>query len=122
RGGEIVESYRPQNLEAKPAHPETASNVRVEFLELPGGTADTQLQPWTNPARAALLPERFVLMGFNGNEQTLIHTGRPVPSELIVGPNPGAEESQQLHLQDDELVVPDEMKWVTDFEEAVAKG
>ncbi|MBX3617851.1 hypothetical protein [Nitrosomonas sp.] len=123
RTQEIVTSYQPQNLNVKPAQPETATNVRVEFLELPVlSGVDTQLQAWSNPARVALLPERFVVMGFNGTEQTLLHIGRPVPSELIVGPNPNAPEDQQLRLENDELIVPDEMKWVTDFDEAVAKG
>lgn len=123
RAQEIITSYQPQNLTVKPAQPETITNVRVEFLELPVSAAiDTQLQAWTNPARVALLPERFVVMGFNGKAQTLIHIGRPVPSELIAGPNPDAPEDQQLRLEDDELIVPDEMKWVTDFDEAVTKG
>lgn len=123
RAQEIVTSYQPQNLNVKPAQSQVITNVRVEFLELPVVTGvDTQLQAWTNPARVALLPERFVVMGFNGKEQTLLHIGRPVPSELIVGPNPNAPEDQQLRLEDGELIVPDEMKWVTDFDEAVAKG
>jgi len=123
RAQEIIASYQPQNLNVKPVQPEAITNVRVEFLELPViANIDTQLQAWTNPARVALLPERFVVMGFNGKEQTLIHIGRPVPSELIVGPDPDAPEDQQLRLEDDELVVPNEMKWVTDFDEAVTKG
>ncbi|MGZ0020385.1 hypothetical protein [Nitrosomonas sp. wSCUT-2] len=123
RAQEIVSSYQPQNLNVKPAQPETITNVRVEFLELPVvNEVDTQLLAWSNPARVALLPERFVVMGFNGTEQTLFHIGRPVPSELIVGPNPNAPEDQQLRLENDELIVPDEMKWITDFDEAVAKG
>lgn len=123
RALEIVNSYQPQNLNVKPAQPETITNVRVEFLELPViNDVDTQLLAWSNPARVALLPERFVVMGFNGKAQTLLHIGRPVPSELIAGPNPSAPEDQQLRLEDDELIVPDEMKWITDFDEAVAKG
>lgn len=123
RAQEIIASYQPQNLNVKPAQSQIITNVRVEFLELPVvDGVDTQLQAWTNPARVALLPERFVVMGFNGKEQTLLHIGRPVPSELIVGPNPNAPQDQQLRLEDDELIVPDEMKWVTDFDEAVTKG
>ncbi|MER0171831.1 MAG: hypothetical protein DU489_14775 [Nitrosomonas sp.] len=123
RAQEIIASYQPQNLNVKPAPSQIITKVRVEFLELPVvDGVDTQLQAWTNPARVALLPERFVVMGFNGKEQTLLHIGRPVPSELIVGPNPNAPQDQQLRLEDDELIVPDEMKWVTDFDEAVAKG
>ncbi|NBQ71084.1 MAG: hypothetical protein EBU46_20535, partial [Nitrosomonadaceae bacterium] len=123
RAQEIIASYQPQNLNVKPAPSQIITNVRVEFLELPVvDGVDTQLQAWTNPARVALLPERFVVMGFNGKEQTLLHIGRPVPSELIVGPNPNAPQDQQLRLEDDELIVPDEMKWVTDFDEAVTKG
>jgi hypothetical protein len=123
RAQEIIASYQPQNLNVKPAPSQIITNARVEFLELPVvDGVDTQLQAWTNPARVALLPERFVVMGFNDKEQTLLHIGRPVPSELVVGPNPNAPQDQQLRLEDDELIVPDEMKWVTDFDEAVAKG
>lgn len=123
RAQEIIAAYQPQNLSVKPAQPEIITQVRVEFLELPViANADTQLQAWSNPARVALLPERFVVMGFNGKAQTLFHIGRPVPSDLIAGPNPNAPEDQQLRLEDDELIVPDEMKWVTDFDEAVAHG
>lgn len=123
RAETIVAEYAPQNLDAKPLEPESVTNIRVEFLELPpADTLQTQQQPWMNSASTALLPERFVVLGFNGDQQTLLHVGRPVPSELEVGPNPTAPAEAQLRAEDDELVVPEGLEWMTDFDQAVEKG
>ena len=50
------------------------------------------------------------------------HLGRPVPSPLVVGPDPFAPPDEQLHQEDGALVVPDELLWMADFDRAVADG
>ncbi len=123
RAETIRSEYAPQNIAAPIANPESVTSVRVEFLELPAlDTIPSQEQPWMHPARAWLLPDRFVVLGFNGEEQTLLHIGSPVPSELMIGPNPASPDDDQLRLEDDELVLPEGMRWINDFDEAVAKG
>jgi hypothetical protein len=123
RADEIAANYAPQNLTAPVAAAGPPTAIRVEFLELPdAATIDTQQLPWMNAANTAVLPERFVVLGFNGDTQTLIQIGRPVPPELVIGPNPMAPPEQQLRLEEGELVVPDELKWLTDFETAVDQG
>ena len=123
RAETVVESYAPQNLTVKPTNPDQVTNIRIEFLELPvTDSVVTQQQTWSTPANTALQPERYVVMGFNGGQQTLTHIGRAIPSELVIGPNPSASSDEQLRIEDDELVVPDELKWMTDFDEAVKNG
>ena len=121
RAEAVVAAYEPQNLTAPVADPAAVEEVVVELLELPPPVA-TQEQPWMRAASTALLPERFVVLGFNGGEETLHHVGRPVPSELAIGPSPTAAPDEQLRLEDGELVVPDELRWMVDFDQAVDKG
>lgn len=123
RAETIASQYAPQNLSSPVISAEPPTVIRVEFLEMPdAATIDSQQQPWMHAPNTAVLPERFVVMGFNGDEQTLLQVGRPVPPELVIGPNPTAEPDEQLRLEDGELVVPDELKWLTDFDEALANG
>ncbi len=123
RAEAVAADYAPQNLAAPVPGDASVTSIRVEFLELPDeATIDSQQQPWMNAANTALLPERFVVLGFSGDQQTLIHIGRPVPPELAIGPNPTAEADEQLRLEDGELVVPDELEWMTDFDAAVRNG
>ncbi|MFQ6026491.1 MAG: hypothetical protein ACE5Q6_03130, partial [Dehalococcoidia bacterium] len=121
---EVVNAdYVPQNLEKRPGDESLVTNVRVEFLEMPEAEQlDTQQQPWMHAANTAILPERFVLLGFNGDTETLRAIGNLIPSELTIGPNPSADPDEQIRLEGDELVIPDELHWMVDFDEAVGKG
>ncbi len=121
RAEELITEYVPENIDTPV--PGDSTEVRVVWLKLPDLEAlDTQLQPWSQPARASLLPERFVVLGFNGREQSLLQIGNPVPAELLVGPDPSAAEEDQLSEEDGELDVPDQLKWLTDFDQAIAQG
>ncbi|MDH3639263.1 MAG: hypothetical protein OES09_12500, partial [Gammaproteobacteria bacterium] len=123
RADVINTDYVPQNLSKRPADESSVTNVRVEYLELPrAGQVETQQQPWMHSANTAILPERFVLLGFNVGKETLRIVGNSIPSELVIGPNPAADPDEQIRSEGDELVVPNEMKWMVDFEEAVEKG
>ncbi len=123
RAETIAGDYAPSNLTAPVATPQPPTAIRVVFLELPdAATIDSQQQPWMHAADTAVLPERFVVLGFNGDQQTLFHVGRPVPPELVIGPDPTAAPDDQLRLEDDELVVPEALEWMTDFDAAVANG
>jgi hypothetical protein len=119
----VVSDYVPQNLTEPVRNAKVISRVRVVHLELP--TLDqiaTQLQPWMHAANTALLPERFVVIAFNDGKESLRQIGTPIPSQLIIGPNPTAKSVEQLRLEDGELVVPDELSWIVDFDSAVANG
>jgi hypothetical protein len=125
RAEEIMTLYAPFNLADKPPADtdHTTAKVTVVFVEFPDSDAlNTKLQSWSVPPMVNVLPERLVIQGFYQNNMELNIIGSPIPSSLIVGPDPSVEEGTDLNLQGDDLVVSEDMKWLTDFNEAVDKG
>lgn len=123
RAAVVARDYVPDNIATPVGADMTPGQVRVLFLDMPDpATIDSQQQPWMNAADTAVLPERLVVLGFNGDQQTLFQVGRPIPPTLSIGPNPSAPAEQQLRLEDGELVVPEAMRWMTDFDVAVTNG
>jgi hypothetical protein len=97
--------------------------VTVAFCQLPAvAEGDTTATAWTTAARVHVLPERFLLLGFQDGQQIFDVLGAPIPPELAVGPDPNAGPSDQFRIEDGDLVVPDELRWMTDFGEAVRVG
>ena len=121
RAAELVKETQPFNLDDRPAPPLTPTTVAssVAFVVLPA--VPVKDQQWTQAPKVDLLPDRFVLI-LEAGEQRIEQLGRPVPSPLIVGPDPFASPTEQLHQQDGELIVPDELAWMADFERAVDDG
>ncbi|WP_416956474.1 hypothetical protein [Streptomyces sp. Agncl-13] len=125
RAEHLVATTVPANLDAPPAagFSKPDVSVSVAYLELPA--ADTKQTAWARPPRADILPDRFVFVGYEavGDTTPVVVVGRPVPSPLILGPDPGATEADQLRLDEEgDLVIPDELRWMADFEEAVSVG
>ena len=121
RANEIQTSYKPANLSERPTTEVT--KVTVAYLDLPPDTNfQTQQRPWGRPALTRILPERLVLLGYNGGVKTLDVLGGTIPPDLIIGPDPDADEADQIHIEDGELVVPEPLRWLVDFEAALANG
>ncbi|NUT49844.1 MAG: hypothetical protein HOV94_21410, partial [Saccharothrix sp.] len=95
--------------------------VRVAYCQLPV-VAVTKTTSWTTPPRAKVLPDRLVLLGYLGGAEVLRVLGEPVPPALAVGPDPAAGPAEAFRVEDGELVVPDELAWMVDFDEAVRVG
>lgn len=121
RAAEIVKLTLPYNIGDRPAAPLGTLDVAssVEFVVLPD--APVQEQPWSRAPHVDLLPDRLVLI-LEAGEQRIERLGEPVPSPLIVGPDPLAPEAEQLRPDSGELSVPDEMLWMRDFDRAVDDG
>lgn len=127
RAQELQEKYSPVNFSDTPPAPLTPKDVELEvaFVIFPKpDEIDTKFQAWAHTPKVNVLPERLVLLGFNESNEypTLQVIGNPIPSSLATGPDPSAEEGEQLRIEDGNIVVSEEMKWMVDFEEAVAKG
>ena len=122
RAAELEETTRPFNFDDEPApgHTRTSVASAVAFLILPSPPA-TKDQTWTQAPRVDLLPDRFVLIAEHGQERVEV-VGKPVPSPLIVGPDPFATGSGALGPDGEDLAVPDELLWMTDFPRAVDDG
>ena len=125
RADELVASTQPPNFATTLIAGFTKAdvNVAVAIIVLP--PAATKQSAWAQPPKAEVLPDRFVFIGYEtpGDQTPVVVLGRPVPSPLQLGPDPAAAEADQLQNDaDGELVVPDELLWMSDFERAVDVG
>ncbi|ASC71887.1 hypothetical protein XM38_028410 [Halomicronema hongdechloris C2206] len=117
--------YVPANLADEPPSPLTRPQARVAvaWLEFPDQEQmATQQQPWSQPPRVTVLPERLVLLGYRRGERVLEQLGNPISMPLIAGPDPLADEADQLRLENGDVVVSDAMRWMVDFDRAVEVG
>ncbi|MEM7372559.1 MAG: hypothetical protein AAF587_28320 [Bacteroidota bacterium] len=92
----LLDLYIPYNLKvAQELHPVPAS-IQVSFVSFPE-EVDTQRQAWARAARIKTFPDRFVLLGYKGQnsegQPQLIKQklGNPIPNPLIVSPDPSED-------------------------------
>lgn len=75
---------------------------------------------WSRAARAGALPDRWVLLGYQGGTRVLTHWfEEQVLEPLAVGPSPAA---QVPDPGDDELPLDDGMRWMVEFDAALKAG
>ena len=125
RAKELIDGYEPANLSDGPPRGLRRDQVvlTVEFVEFPK-TADlaASLRSWSQPARSRLLPERLVLLGYNGEVEVAKELGNLIPWPLTVGPDPQAPDNQQIRQKNGEIMVGADLQWLTDFDRAVEIG
>jgi len=120
----LIATFVPANLAAAPAPPATRADVAIDtvWLTLPPAP-EAKTRSWTAPARVETLPDRFVVLGYQDDRVVFEAEGGLIPSPLIAGPDPSAPEEKQLaHDEAGALRVPDQLRWMVDFEAAVAAG
>src|SRR5436190_3052302 len=123
RAAEIVAQYRPANFDTKLAAGASKSEVNLGTAFVVFPAVDTRQSAWASAPRMDILPDRFVFIGYREADEPLVVLGKPVPSPLIVGPDPAAPKEEQLRLDaDGDLIVPEELKWMSDFDRAVEVG
>src|SRR5262245_27492795 len=136
RAAEIIRRYRPVNLDEKPSPTlkESPDAPNVGFLVLPGradvgagqdsGTGvrtGVRTEAWTQAAKVNTLPDRFVLIGYNGGQRIFEAVGRQIRAPLTVGYDPAASPGERFK-KDGEMATSDEALWMTDFDRAVECG
>ncbi len=63
------------------------------------------------------------MIGYRGGQVVLEAIApHPVASPLYVGPDPSADPNAGIHPDGENLVVPDELSWLVDFDRAVDAG
>jgi hypothetical protein len=119
----LIQNDVPYNMNDEPTAPATKSGVALStaFVIFPPDPV-TKQDSWSQAPVVNHLADRFVVIGYNGGLQTLQAIGSVVSLPLIVGPNPAADPSETIHPQGGDLVVPDELQWLVDFDRAVAAG
>ena len=125
--GELTTAYVPFNLRDTPTPPSAKADVRVStaFLTFP---PDPPLAPqsWSRAPEVRHFPDRFVVVGLSNNQVTLEALGNPVVLPLQVGPDPSGDPNDTIRPDPapdgPDLFVPDGLKWMVDFDRAVAAG
>ena len=116
-----IRRRRPVGVDA--ALVELSDAVQVAFLVLPTPAAsELASQSWTQAARARLLPDRFTVLGYVGGTQVFSVNGAAIPDTLAVSPDPTATDQFSVNEQTGALNVPDQLRWLTDFNRAVQVG
>ncbi|MDQ4098769.1 MAG: hypothetical protein M3144_13000, partial [Actinomycetota bacterium] len=117
-----IRSRRPAGFAVEPGP--SGEDVNVAFLDLPK-VPETETKPgsWTRAARARLLPDRFVVLGYVGGVEVINAIGEACADSLVVSPDPSTPLEEQLRLEEDgTLRIPPDLAWLTDFEAAVRLG
>ena len=128
KAADILTHQKPINFEDTSRLSEEGINVSVIFIQFPKEEdLETKEQSWSQAPRTLVMPDRFVVTGYNvsshtNNDIAFQVIGNPIPSPLIMGPDPSLEEDGQIQQEDGNLKVNDDLKWMVDFDEAVAKG
>jgi hypothetical protein len=116
-----IRARRPFGVDGAPTT--ATDDVVVAFLVLAAPAAgSTATDAWTQGAQARLLPDRFQVLGFKDGRQVVSVTGTAVPATLAVSPDPAAGDQITVNEQTGVLHVPDALRWLVDFDRAVAVG
>src|SRR5215471_8181327 len=130
RAHELATEFAPYNLTEKPVAGFTVATtaVRVALLFLPN-EEDTgaKTRSWMKAAEAELLPERFVLLGYQKGEQgyneVLSALSEPVQTPFAVSPDPTTNAESQFQFDENgNLIVGNDLRWMLDFDDAVRRG
>jgi len=83
---------------------------------------DVDLRPssWSRAPRTAVLPDRWIALGYAGSNRVFAVTGEPIPDVVQVGPTPDADEKPPRNRAASPLDEP--MRWLVDFDLAVKTG
>lgn len=120
---ELVALYVPVNLADRPEAPATpgAVDVTTAFLVLPADPP-TRATSWTQAPTIRQFPDRFVVIGYRDGHPPVQALGGPVTLPLYVGPDPEADPTAGIHPDGGGLHIPDQLKWMVDFDAAEQAG
>ena len=138
--GQLIATYIPQNIGEHMGAVQSGADVTVVFLVFDAPTG-TKINAWSQAAMVRTFPERFVLLGYQGNDaQPVVNQiGELVPNPLILGPDarddiesllqgefgPGfgdLSEEEKATKYVEYLASRSETRWMFDFDEAVSMG
>ncbi|MEU6381486.1 hypothetical protein [Streptomyces sp. NPDC046909] len=123
RADEVVSTLVPVNLHDVEVRPDESTTPRVVVLHLPDPSGlPVSAEDWTRGARAWMLPERLVVVGFRAGGEVFRQVGLPIPPDLGVGPDPSDAEEGQIKADGTDITASDAIDWTVDFRAAVDKG
>jgi hypothetical protein len=120
---QLVADYAPYNLTDKPIAQKKRSDVALStaFVVFPPDPA-TRQSSWSQAPVVNHLADRFIVLGYTGSAITIEAISGQVKLPLYVGPDPSGDPSTTIHADGPDLFMPDELKWLVDFDAAVSAG
>jgi hypothetical protein len=122
----IQQSVVPPNIGDRPPAGKRRDQIQVSavFIRFPADDSiPLSTSSWLQAPAARTLPDRFMVLGFRDGAQVLrVVLEHAVPDELHVGPDPSLPEDEQMKHAAGDLTVNAELRWMTDFDEAIANG
>ncbi|WP_456866188.1 hypothetical protein [Galbibacter sp. BG1] len=128
RAEEIKKTLKPSNFDDFSRLSEDGLEVSVIFVQLrEKDSYHTKEQSWSQAPKTNVLPDRFVITGYNTNSHSnddisFQEIGNIIPSPLIMGPDPSLNEREQLKQKKGDLIVNKDIQWMVNFDQAVKKG
>ncbi len=107
---------------ARQTRPANWSDKWKELTQLQFVEQEVKPQAWMQTPYTPLLPNRFVVMGFDAAGTIHQKMGEPVPEHLLLGPDPLALQNSFSRDAENKLVTGEEIKWMFDFDEAERVG
>jgi hypothetical protein len=77
---------------------------------------------WTRAARAGLLPERWLALGFRGGREVFRKWGGQIAEQLAMGPAPDLDGTVAPPADPEALPIDDGIRWLVDYNEAERLG
>ena len=98
--------------------------IRKKALNIKFPDVEIKETSWSTAPRTKVMPDRFVVLTMQGNTFSHIVVGDKLPEEpLKVGLDPQKFETDYFGYDEEgNLVVDDDLKWMTDYPEALKKG
>ena len=123
---EIIDKFLPVNFYEPLPNGLKREDADLQFalVILPDSfNATGKTNSWSQSAHVSVAPERFVLLGYKDNKLVMEELGNFITSPLQVGFDPNNTEANNFApTVTGDLEIPDELKWIIDFDEAVEKG
>jgi hypothetical protein len=83
----------------------------------------TSTGAWSRAPRTNILPDRFVVMLYEGDTMVKEQSGNIIPDELFVGPDPLEADKAFVTLeQEQRLVFGESFEWASNFDKAIENG
>lgn len=78
---------------------------------------------WTQVPHSRVMPDKFVVITMRNGIYRHIKVTAPIPADIPVGIHPSMiENGAFVYDEDNNLVIDDSIKWMSDFNDAVSKG
>ena len=129
RAAWIARTLKPTNFASRPTAavpPGKPPAVQPTFPVLPPVVGPAGESAWRTAPMARLLPDRWTAIAHSAGKAILSVTGKDIRKPLAVGPDPQAPQpnaaTQAAIAAGNQLGLDPGMKWLVDFDEAVAAG